>query len=319
MKNSIILSVLFLTVCLLACSQKNVPDNVKKEFAQKFSAAKSVKWGSEKANEFEAEFKMNGKEMSACFDGSGKLIETEAEVSLKDLPEPVANTLKKEFSAWKTDEISTVENAEMKGFEFALKNKKEEMTVIIGADGTILKKETAGEEKEVKEESDEISESKATEAGEEKEMKAPPAIVTAAFNQKYAGATGVEWGSEEANEWEAEFTLDGKKMSACFDSTAKWTTSETVISEKELPAPVVKALNTQFQGYGWNLIEIYESPEMKGFELGIKKGESAVEVIFDKDGKILKKSEIKKEIEESEKGEKAEKGENAEKVEKVKK
>jgi hypothetical protein len=36
----------------------------------------------------------------------------------------------------------------MKGFEIALKNKETEITVIISADGTVLKKESAGENKE---------------------------------------------------------------------------------------------------------------------------------------------------------------------------
>jgi len=141
MKNFSILLAVFSLLSFSACSQKNPPDNVKKEFSQKFVGAKSVKWESEKANEWEAEFKINGKEMSACFDNAGIWLETEAEVSAKELPAPVANTLKNEFPGFKTDEISTIENPEMKGFEVALKNKKTELTVIIGAEGTILKKE----------------------------------------------------------------------------------------------------------------------------------------------------------------------------------
>jgi hypothetical protein len=42
-------------------------------------------------------------------------------------------------------------------------------------------------------------------------------------------------------------------------------------------------------------VEIFESPEVKGFELALKKGESALEVIFDANGKIIKKSEVKEE------------------------
>lgn len=131
-----------------------------------------------------------------------------------------------------------------------------------------------------------------------------PDAVKKEFAQKFSAAKSVKWDSENANEWEAEFKMNGKKMSACFDSIAKWTGTETVIAEKDLPAPVVNAINTQFKGYKKILIEIYESPEMNGFELELKKGEAAVEVIFDKDGKILKKSDIKEESEESEKGEK---------------
>jgi hypothetical protein len=310
MKNVIILTSFFILIGLVACSQKQAPENVKKEFSQKYAGAKSVKWDSEKANEWEAEFKLNGKEMTANFDNSGKWLETETEVSAKELPGAVTSALNKDFSAYKTDEISIVENPEMKGFEVALKNKKDELIVIFGNDGTVLKKEAGGEKAEQEsdekgekagKESDEKDEKGGKEAAETREEKEAPAIVTKAFTEKFAGAIKVEWGSEEANEWEAEFTLNGKTMSACFDNAGKWTTTETVISEKELPAPVITALNTQFQGFGWNLIEIYEDTEMKGFEIGLKKGETAVEVIFDKDGKLLKKSDLKQEAEKEEK------------------
>jgi hypothetical protein len=151
MKNALIITVLFLGINFIGCSQKNVPENVKKVFAEKFSTAKSVKWDSEMENEWEAEFKMNGKEMTATFDGSGKWLETEASVSMKDLPVAVANTIKNEFKDFKTGEVSTVENAEIKGFEIALKNKETKLSVIIDSEGKVLKKETVKEENEKEE------------------------------------------------------------------------------------------------------------------------------------------------------------------------
>jgi hypothetical protein len=148
MKNLLILVVLLSLITFSACSQKNPPENVKKEFSQKYAAAKSVKWDSEKPNEWEAEFKIDGKGMSACFDDAGKWLESETEVSAKELPAAVANTLKNEFSGFKTKESSTIENPEMKGYEFALKNKKTEISVIIGTDGKVIKKSDVSEENE---------------------------------------------------------------------------------------------------------------------------------------------------------------------------
>jgi hypothetical protein len=301
MKNFFILIALFSMIFFSACSQKNPPENVKKEFSQKFADARSVKWGSEEANEWEAEFKINGKEMSACFDNTGKWLETEEEVSTKELPSAVTNTLKNEFPGFEAGESSTIENPEMKGFEIALKNKEKEMTVIIGSDGTVLKRESSGGNKEeAVNGKEEKVENEATETSEENESKAPEKIINA-FNQKFAGATSVEWGSESANEWEAEFTLDGRKMSACFDSSAVWTVTETEISEKELPAAVLNTLKAEFAGYNKGLIEIYEDPEIKGFELGLKNGEKSIEVILDSSGKVIKKPDVKEEEEKEEK------------------
>ena len=88
-----------------------------------------------------------------------------------------------------------------------------------------------------------------------------------------------------------------------FDNSGIWIESETAINEKELPASVAGTLNKDFSGYRKTLIEIFESTEMKGFELGLKKGETSIEVIFDNSGKVLKKTDLKEEDENDEKPE----------------
>jgi outer membrane lipoprotein-sorting protein len=135
-------------------------------------------------------------------------------------------------------------------------------------------------------------------------QKNPPENVKKAFAEKYASAQSVKWDSEEKTEWEAEFRVGDKKMSASFDNSGKWIESETAIAEKELPAAVVSTLNKDFQGYKRGPVEIFESPEVKGFELGLRKGETSLEVIFDNNGKIIKKTEAKEEDEKTEKGKK---------------
>jgi membrane-bound lytic murein transglycosylase B len=135
-------------------------------------------------------------------------------------------------------------------------------------------------------------------------QKNPPENVKKEFSQKFVGAKSVKWDSEKENEWEAEFKLNGKEMSACYDNLAAWTGTETAISEKELPAEVANTLKTEFAGYKKSQIEIYESPEIKGFELVLKKGETSFEVIFDNAGKVIRKTDVSKENEEDEKEEK---------------
>ena len=132
-------------------------------------------------------------------------------------------------------------------------------------------------------------------------QKNPSETVKKEFSKKYSTAQSVKWDSEEKNEWEAEFTLNDKKMSASFDDSGKWLESETAIIEKELPASVTVTLNKDFPGYKKGHIEIFESPEITGFELGLKKGETSIEVIIDKNGKILKKNDVKEENKKDEK------------------
>jgi hypothetical protein len=132
-------------------------------------------------------------------------------------------------------------------------------------------------------------------------QKSVPENVKKEFTKKYASAQSVKWDSEEADEWEAEFIMNGKKMSASFDNTAKWIESETAISEKELPVGVVNTLNKDFKGYKKGPVEIFESPELEGFEMTLKKGEKSMEIIFDNNGAILKKTDLEEENEEDEK------------------
>ena len=148
MKNLIVFIALSSLITFSACSQKNPPENVKKEFSQKYAAAKSVKWDSEKPDEWEAEFKVNGTEMSACFDDAGKWLESETEVSAKELPVEVTNTLKNDYSGFKTQESSTIENPEMKGFELILKKGKTSIEVIFDSTGKVVKKTDVKEENE---------------------------------------------------------------------------------------------------------------------------------------------------------------------------
>jgi hypothetical protein len=86
-------------------------------------------------------------------------------------------------------------------------------------------------------------------------------------------------------------------MSACFDDAGKWLESETEISAKEIPAPVTNTLKNDYSGFKTQESSTIENPEMKGFELILKKGKTSIEVIFDSTGKVVKKTDVKEENE----------------------
>ena len=66
-----------------------------------FPDAKNIKWGKENANDFEAEFKLDGKKVSANFSMKGAWLETETEFPVVDLPEAVVASINKKFGGWK--------------------------------------------------------------------------------------------------------------------------------------------------------------------------------------------------------------------------
>ena len=70
-----------------------VPSAVKENFAKQYSNVKGAKWDKEGAD-YEASFKMDGKDMSVVFDGKGLEKEVEKDIKFSELPIPVQTALK---------------------------------------------------------------------------------------------------------------------------------------------------------------------------------------------------------------------------------
>lgn len=117
----------------------------------------------------------------------------------------------------------------------------------------------------------------------------PPAKVKAAFSQKYPKATKVSWGKESAKEWEAEFTLDGTKVSANFSQDGTWVETERMIAISALPKPVEEAIDKQYPK--WKISSADKTETAKNgvvYEVGIKSASHKKEVIFKEDGTPVK-------------------------------
>ncbi len=126
---------------IVACNAKTPPTTVTSAFAQKFKRAEKVKWDMEEANEWEAEFMLSGKEMSASFDLSGKWLETETEIELNELPAVVKKAIDKQYSGSKIGETSLIDSPDFNGYEIALKQKGKSFEVQATSDGTLKKTE----------------------------------------------------------------------------------------------------------------------------------------------------------------------------------
>lgn len=88
-----------------------VPDAVRESFRKSFPNASGVKWSQEGANLYEAEFKMNGGEVSALYDKDGTLKETEIEIKATELPAPVIEALKRAAGGRKIREAARIVRA----------------------------------------------------------------------------------------------------------------------------------------------------------------------------------------------------------------
>lgn len=115
----------------------------------------------------------------------------------------------------------------------------------------------------------------------------PPTVVKAAFEKKYPGATGVEWGKESKTEYEAEFTLNGSKMAANFSAAGKWVVTETAMQLTDMPQAVQDAIKTK-KASSIKLAEKVEKPgKAISYEIEYLVGKQTKEVVLSASGKEI--------------------------------
>ncbi|MCG2460373.1 PepSY domain-containing protein [Flavobacteriaceae bacterium F89] len=120
----------------------SVPQPVKDAFVQTFPTVKSVKWDKENSTEWEAEFRMKGKQYSANFLEDGTWKETEHVVKKKDIPSNIKKALDTEFFGYTIEESEISETREGSVYEFELEKGEQMMEVAIDNSGKVVKKES---------------------------------------------------------------------------------------------------------------------------------------------------------------------------------
>lgn len=116
-----------------------------------------------------------------------------------------------------------------------------------------------------------------------------PAAVKTAFNTKFPNATNVKWGKENAKEFEAEFKLNNKPVSANFGLDGSWVETESVIAVSDLPAAVSAAISAKYPGAPITLAEKTEQPGNKIlYEVAIKVNGKKKGIELNPDGSFVK-------------------------------
>lgn len=113
MKKSIML-VAFVVVASLGFAQKmksaEVPAVVKDAFQKQYPTANDVKWDKEKGN-YEASFDLNKVDNSVLIDGNGKILETEVEIEISELPKGVSEYVKAQYKGMSIKEAAKITDA----------------------------------------------------------------------------------------------------------------------------------------------------------------------------------------------------------------
>jgi Putative beta-lactamase-inhibitor-like, PepSY-like len=112
-----------------------------------------------------------------------------------------------------------------------------------------------------------------------------PAAVKDAFTKNFPGITVEKWDNEDGN-YEAEFTKDGKKMSAVFDAKGAWMETETDIEIKDLPAPVAAYIKEHYKGAAIKEAAIIKTSKGEMYEAEVNRKD----LLFDKQGNFIKEA-----------------------------
>jgi hypothetical protein len=111
----LIFTCIALSLAIVVKAQKlkesDVPLTVKSAFQQKFTTASDVEWEKEDG-QYEVEFKLNQNEQSVLYSAEGKLLETEIEILLSQLPVGVLDYVNQNYAGKKAKEASKITSAQ---------------------------------------------------------------------------------------------------------------------------------------------------------------------------------------------------------------
>ncbi len=109
--NKIILMLAIGLIASCANAQKikeaDVPAIVKSAFQKQYPQAKEVKWEKEKGN-YEVNFDLNEVDNSVLMDVNGKILESEVEIELSQLPSGVLEYVKTNYGGQKAKEAAKI-------------------------------------------------------------------------------------------------------------------------------------------------------------------------------------------------------------------
>lgn len=117
-----------------------------------------------------------------------------------------------------------------------------------------------------------------------------PAAAEKGFSARFPNAQKVKWGKEGANKFEAEFVLNGVRMSASFNQDGKWLETETSINIKDLPKAVSDFVVKNYPKAKINEAAKIERPnaDVIYYEAEIKENGKEKDLLLTAEGKPVK-------------------------------
>ena len=132
----LILAGLFFLTCSPGWDESQLPAPVKDAFAKKYPGT-TAKWQKE-GDQYEAEFDLEGKSLTAVYGADGSLEETEMEITLGELPDSARTYLQAHF---KREEIKEIEKLILPNGEFSFEAEAAGQELLFDSTGKFVKQE----------------------------------------------------------------------------------------------------------------------------------------------------------------------------------
>ncbi|WP_303315174.1 PepSY-like domain-containing protein [Flavivirga abyssicola] len=114
-----------------------------------------------------------------------------------------------------------------------------------------------------------------------------PELVKKAFETKFSEAKHLKW-TYENGIWEVSFYKNSQKYSSTFDEQGRWLETEHDINKNNLPLIILENLQTSYEKYEVDDVAFVESNEREFYEIELEFEGKDIEVLYNKEGHVVK-------------------------------
>lgn len=250
MKKTILLLAVAGALALQSCENNkkgvNVNAEVKEAFTAKYPGAKDVRWNTRNTYSI-AEFKDNGTNASAWFDGAGTWYMTETDIPYVALPQTVQTAFKaSDYGVWRVDDVDMIEREGAETvYVIEVEQGASEADLYYTPDGVLVK--TLFD----------------TDNDDDYEDFIPtqlPEGMQTYLDSRYPGWQMIEVDREQGRT-EVEIVQERTAREVVFDAAGQWVSTTSDIRRSEVPQAVLQAIAaSSYSGYEIDDIELVETP-----------------------------------------------------------
>lgn len=250
MKKTILLLAVAGALALQSCENNkkgvNVNAEVKEAFTARYPGAKEVRWNTRNTYSV-ADFKDNGTNASAWFDGSGTWYMTETDIPYTALPQAVQASFKaSEYGAWRVDDVDRIERQGAETvYVIEAEQGASEADLYYTPDGVLVKT---------------LFDMDNDHDYEDFIPSQLPEAIRAFLDSRYPGWQLIEV-DHEKGQTEVEIVQERTAREAVFNAAGQWVSTTSDIRRSEVPQAVLQAIAaSSYSGYEIDDIELVETP-----------------------------------------------------------